>query len=166
MEVSHRCLQCRSQARKFRDRQGEQGTELRPSPESGSPTSEVKKRFACPDFPVHCYICPAEAADFVAALRTSQQSTNATQNCRQAESGKTLLCEDRKVARTLCLTRTARLSTQGRNVPIGRCLGIGSAATPTHECRRITEAVHRTMPVSHEHETHETPFVRRTASRA
>ena len=149
MEVSHRCLQCRSQARKFRDRQGEQGTELRPSPESGSPTSEVKKRLACPDFPVHCYICPAEAADFVAALRTSQQSTNATQNCRQAESGKTLLCEQRKVASTLCSTRTARLSTQGRKVrPIGRCLHIGSAANPTHECRRITEEVYGTMPVS------------------
>ena len=35
------------------------------SPESGSPTSEVKKRLACPDFPVHCYICAAEAADFL-----------------------------------------------------------------------------------------------------
>ena len=65
-------------------------------------------------------------------------------------SGKTPLC----YARTLCSTRTAQLSTHGLKLrPTGHCLGIGAAAVPMHECRRITEAVHRNMPAYHERGT-------------
>ena len=104
------------------------------SPESGSPTSEAKKRLACPDFPVHCYICAAEAADFLPQselLSKPFSASLAIDECDAPLSAnrirKAPQCEQRKSVKDTLLDENR----------------------PTqHECRRITEEVYGTMLVS------------------
>ena len=87
-------------------RREEKGIELGPSAESGSPTSVVKKRFARPDFPAHCYVRPADAAaDILAAVKTAQQALlrqpgNRRTSCtavgkpRRVRKDPSMLCKD------------------------------------------------------------------------